>query len=338
MPEQTKRQTELDILRLLAMLAVIAMHSGGSTGVQIFGRSISNHAFVALIVWCVPVFFMISGRFFLDPARNVTLRRVLTKYVPHIVAAFVFWSAVYTVYYIRSGGYAGLNVFGILAQFIEGPYHFWYLYTLAGLYLLTPFLRKIAEDDRLLRYFLLLFGAVNLVTQYLVYLPHVGAVLQDFFDRLHLETVTGYVGYFMLGYFLWRSKERLSGRLEAAVYALGLAALFGTAVTEALIAPELQEADFVKQYMKPNVVLFSAAIFLFFLKRVSQIRFSERTARVFRTLTELGFGVYCIHALVNELLPTPGALRLVRVPCIYLVSLLAAWLLRKLPYIGKKIT
>ena len=82
MPEQAKRQTELDILRLAAMLAVIAMHSGGGTGVQIFGRAISNHAFVALIVWCVPVFFMISGRFFLDPQRDVTLRRVLTKYVP----------------------------------------------------------------------------------------------------------------------------------------------------------------------------------------------------------------------------------------------------------------
>lgn len=118
MPEQAKRQTELDILRLAAMLAVIAMHSGGGTGVQIFGRAISNHAFVALIVWCVPVFFMISGRFFLDPQRDVTLRRVLTKYVPHIVTAFLSWSAVYTVYYIRSGGYAGLNAFGILAQFI----------------------------------------------------------------------------------------------------------------------------------------------------------------------------------------------------------------------------
>ena len=170
MPEQAKRQTELDILRLAAMLAVIAMHSGGGTGVQIFGRAISNHAFVALIVWCVPVFFMISGRFFLDPQRDVTLRRVLTKYVPHIVTAFLSWSAVFTVYYIRSGGYAGLNAFGILAQFIEGPYHFWYLYTLVGLYLLTPFLRKIAEDDRLLRYFLLLFGVMNLVKQYLVYL------------------------------------------------------------------------------------------------------------------------------------------------------------------------
>ena len=176
------------------------------------------------------------------------------------------------------------------------------------------------------------------MTQYLVYLPHVGPVLQDFFDWLHLEAVTGYVGYFMLGYFLWHSKDRISGRLEAAVYALGMASLLGTAVTEALIAPALQEADFVKQYMKPNVVLFSAAIFLFFLRRVAKIRFSERTARVFRTLTELGFGVYCIHALVNELLPTPGALWLIRVPCIYLVSLLAAWLLRKIPYIGKKIT
>ena len=214
MPEQTKRQTELDILRLLAMLAVIMIHGGlnpPTDGEMV--RRIYSGVHV-LIVWCVPVFFMISGRFFLDPARGVTLRRVLTKYVPHIVTAFLFWSAVYTVYYIRSGGYAGLNVFGILAQFIEGPYHFWYLYTLAGLYLLTPFLRKIAEDDRLLRYFLLLFGAVNLVTQYLVYLPHVGAVVQDFFAWLPLETVTGH-GLFPLAQQRPDLRAAGGGRLRA---------------------------------------------------------------------------------------------------------------------------
>ena len=75
MPEQTKRQTELDILRLAAMLAVIAMHSGGGTGVQIFGRAISNRACVAGLVWCGAVVERSSGRIVLDRQRDVTGRR-----------------------------------------------------------------------------------------------------------------------------------------------------------------------------------------------------------------------------------------------------------------------
>ena len=144
MPEM-KRQPELDILRLLAILAVIAIHSAGGLTIHTATFPISVHV---MIVWCVPVLFMISGRFFLDPCRDVSLRKILTKYVPRIVIAFLFWSIVYTVYYVVSGIYDGLNIFGILSQFLEGPYHFWYLFVLIGLYLLTPFLRRIAEDDQ----------------------------------------------------------------------------------------------------------------------------------------------------------------------------------------------
>lgn len=74
MREQAKRQTELEVLRLLAILAVIVMHAGRNS--QISESLHPNHhsMFVTAIVWCVPVFFMISGRFFLDPMRNAPRR------------------------------------------------------------------------------------------------------------------------------------------------------------------------------------------------------------------------------------------------------------------------
>ncbi|MFQ6963096.1 MAG: acyltransferase family protein [Oscillospiraceae bacterium] len=68
MPE-TKRQTEFDVLRLLAILAVIAMHAGGNAYLSSNFDPRQHSMFVAAIVWCVPVFFLISGRFFLDPQR-----------------------------------------------------------------------------------------------------------------------------------------------------------------------------------------------------------------------------------------------------------------------------
>lgn len=331
----SKRETELDILRLLSMLAVIAIHGAGGLGITISGHSFSLHA---ATVWCVPAFFMISGRFFLDPGRDVTLRKLLTKYVPHIAVAFVFWSAVYTVYYVVSGSYAGLNVFGILTQFVEGPYHFWYLYVLIGLYLLTPFLRKIAENRELLIYFTVLFVILNITFEYLVYVPKVGTVIEMFAKKFGLDMVTGYVGYFMLGWFLCCEKDKITGKAEITVYIVAVLLMLATVAADNLLPADPAYEDFVKQYMKPNVVFYSAALYLFFVKRVSRIDFSEGTKKFFGLCTELGFGIYCSHALVNELLGTWRIPGVIRVLLIYLICFGITWLIRRIPLVGKKIT
>lgn len=341
---ETKRQTELDVLRLLATLAVIMIHGGldphtDSSAVQRIYWGIH-----ASIVWCVPVFFMISGRFFLDPTRNIGIQKVLTKYIPHIAIPFLMWSFVYTIYYVLTGSYDNLNIFGILAEFIHGPYHLWFLYMLAGLYLLTPLLRKIAADEKALVYFLFLFAAVNVTVEYLIYLPKIGGILAECIERIGLQAVSRYTGYYLLGYYLYHIKDHMSQKTEAAVYLLGIMMFVVTIVAECFGSAEWRETDFVKQYMKPNVILYSAALYTFFLKRVSRLSFSEKARRLFAILTDCGFGVYCIHALLNECLPMrflpklPFVTSILRVMSLYIISLAMTYLIRKIPYIGKKIT
>lgn len=76
---EMKWQTEFDVLRLLAILAVIAMHAGGNKYLSGNFDPRQHSMFVAAIVWCVPVFFLISGRFFLDPQRSVTVEKNMEK-------------------------------------------------------------------------------------------------------------------------------------------------------------------------------------------------------------------------------------------------------------------
>ena len=346
MPE-TKRQTEFDILRLLAILAVILMHAGGNEQLTANLDPRRHSMFVAAIVWCVPVFFMISGRFFLDPQRNVTIESVWKKSVRRIVIVFAVWTSVYTLYYVKSGGYAGLSIWGILTQWIEGPYHFWYLYALIGLYVFTPLLRKITENEKLMMYFLILFAVGNIIGEYLVYLPKLGGIISTAYQKLWLTNIAGYIGYYVLGYCVYHNKNAMSRKTELAVYIAGILSFAATIVLEGCVSQELREADFVKQYLKPNVILFSAALYLFFVKRVSQIRFSDRTVKLFGTLTELSFGVYILHALINEFMAFipiaqpiahPYLILFALMAAIYLISLTLTWLIRKIPYIGKKIT
>ena len=71
-----QRQTELDILRFLATLAVIVIHMGRIPYVADCWAESSVEMSIVPLVWCVPVFFMISGRFFLDPEKNITLKNL----------------------------------------------------------------------------------------------------------------------------------------------------------------------------------------------------------------------------------------------------------------------
>ena len=144
------------------------------------------------------------------------------------------------------------------------------------------------------------------------------------------------MGYFMLGYFLYSKKDNMSKKTETAIYVIGILMLIATIAAECFISEELRKTDFVKQYMKPNVILYSAAIYTFFVMKMSKIHYSERTRKVFAVFTECGFGVwYELHMTHIKALPTingkPMKLRkrslaaLFMSSCVMLISAKYAW-------------
>lgn len=50
----------------------------------------------------------------------------------------------------------------------------------------------------------------------------------------------------------------MSKKTETAIYVIGILMLIATIAAECFISEELRKTDFVKQYMKPNVILYSA--------------------------------------------------------------------------------
>lgn len=341
-----KRELELDLLRILAMMTVILVHCQriidrvDDPGVHTFYSVLST-----LYSWEIPVFVMISGRFFLDPSREMPFRKILQA-VKRIVAAFLFWNIIYQVFYILSGAYSGLNWKGIVAQAFEGPYHFWFLFMIAGLYLITPFLRLIAERKRLTEYFLLLFFCVELCTGYLTDLPFIGRLFSVLSQKGALHFVTGFSGCYLLGYYLHEYTP--SKRTELILY--GTAVLLAFAASFATLKqfyPAGASSEYFYQYLKPNIIVVASAIYVFFTKRVSRHPFSRAGATIISFLSEHSFGIYLVHALYADLLLNTGMLSLNVFPLailpehalrVLLVSLLTVFLLRKIPKLGKMIT
>ena len=343
-----KRETELDILRLLAMLAVIWVHVGGME-TDSLPTSDPNCQWLiflkSIMTWEIPVYVMISGRFFLDPDRQMPFSKIL-KAIGRLVIVFIVWNVVYQAYYIPMGSYAGLNWKGILSQALIGPYHFWYLYMIVGLYLITPFLRKIAEDKRLAEYFIGLFFLFTLLTKYAVVLPFVGPTLDSMLGSMNMKFVLGYSGYYVLGYYL--RKFPLSDKRERVLYVCGTVLLLLVAAANTFCS--VREGAYTERfagYTNPNTIIVAAAIYTLFTKRISNVQFSEKATKLISKLSEYSFGVYLIHALLLDVFALAGLKPTVLHPLLamplitalaFAVAAALVVLIRKIPLVGRKIT
>lgn len=346
-----KRETELDILRLLAILCVITIHvCAGPMKVlpsKSFDYIVINNLF-AMITWCVPIFVMISGGFFLNPKREITINKLFTKHIKHFVVAFLFWTIIYQIYYYVSATATGNSVFnlkGFIYEGILGAYHMWYLYMLAGLYIMTPILRKITESKSITEYFLIIFLFFSVLQNYGVSIPIIGEFVSAVLGKIYLPIGITYIGYFILGYYI--KSYTIPCKIEYALYISAVLLLIFNCLVFSIPALKSISEIWSVKYLMPNIIIESVGIYTFFVKKVSKIKFSERSVKIFSKLTEYGFGVYLVHALINGLVGLSGwsAVTIspfISVPLltivIYTLSLLVTIVIRKIPFIGKNIT
>ena len=271
------------------------------------------------------------------------MKKMLKKNVLRLGCALVFWSAVYTVVTMLI---SKKFTFEYIAEtFICGRYHLWFVPAIIGLYLVTPFLRKITADKKLTEYFLLLWVIFGSILPLLRTLPAVNDSAAGLSADFQMHFVTGYTGYFVLGYYL--CKTELSPKIRKIIYILGIIG-FAVTVTGTYIW-SVSTGKAVKSLYNnfmPNVLLQSVAVITFFKYEVSKIKWSEKQLKIITKISALSFGMYLFHDLINILFKETGFTTLLynpilSVPCntliVFFVSLAVTYGLSKIPYINKYI-
>lgn len=92
--------TYIDILRIVAILAVLIQHSAEYYMDGCYGNGFLANAFRGATRWNILIFVLISGILFLG--RDISLEMMWKKYIFRILKAFCIWSAAYTIYYCTS--------------------------------------------------------------------------------------------------------------------------------------------------------------------------------------------------------------------------------------------
>ena len=301
-----------DCLRIFALIIVIFVHTAAQKWLEVDVRSFEWNVFNlydGLARGGSAIFVMISGALFLG--RDRPLGTIYRKHLLRVVIAFAFWSAVYTVVE-RARGIEALYDWGKGAEvsvtwfqhFMRGHYHMWFLYMIAGIYLIVPLLRKIVETDFLRNYFLLLAVVFAVAIPQAVFVIGLcseewGTFAGEIFRKFDVHLVLGNSGYFVLGYALNRANP--SQRTKRAVYALGLLGAAATVLLAMALSLHKGKPD-VTFYgnFTFNVLIKCVAVFLFAKERWGLAGASDRTKALVRMLSGYTFGAYLVHALVME--------------------------------------
>lgn len=290
----TAHSVRFDVMRVSACLAVILLHLAATIVVQpdlagTLGWHISN-LLDSATRWCVPVFVMLSGALLLDAKRYTNEREFWTRRVSRLLPALLAWSAIYFAW--RAFFWKEPLSWGVISHdLIAGrPFiHLYFLFLIAGLYLVTPFLAKAIENlspSQLGR------GIVTIA------LLAMGANLFDFLASSAFTMFVPYLAYYLAGWYLARV-------LPARPYPYGLIAAAAAACVAALTVLTVSIYGFTNRWsfyfyedFSPFVMVMAVTVFLF----IQQGQIHPAVATVAQRLAPWTLGVYVAHPIVVELL------------------------------------
>lgn len=306
--ENNKRIVYPDILRILAIFFVVSIHT-----ITEFWTSIplKSTNWVGLVIintiahTAVPLFIMVSGMFMLSPQKEKSIRDLYSKNILRLATAFIFWSMLYTAIPIISNKITDrsfqINFIEILQTFVEGKYHLWFLYMIIGLYIITPILKKIVSDKKIIEYFLIVWFIFCLFFNFSKLIPYIGEPIHKFIDTFKMSIALEYSGFYCLGYYLHNYK--ISKKAEMLTYVIGVFSILATIFVTVYLSFKVEKPfDSYLDYLLPNTLFSSTALFLAIKRICARKTFSKRQKITITALSKYSFGVYLCHILILRFL------------------------------------
>lgn len=142
---------QFSYMRIIATFFIIILHSLFAS--RVYFRDVMTASnvryeqiFQNLLMWCVPVFLMITGVLLLDPEREISLRKLFGKYIKRMLLTLVVFTFLFQLLDYEFGLQPTLFPGWIRSLFFAKSWaHMWYLYTIIGLYLMMPFYKLITR-------------------------------------------------------------------------------------------------------------------------------------------------------------------------------------------------
>lgn len=319
-----ERIAYLDIIRILACVMVIIMHSPmpdcGTPSFVLTGISFVTAP-------CIGLFFMVSGALLLPT--SLSMKEFYKRRLSKVVFPTLIWTFIYLLVKIINGS---ITVAQLPSMVLSVPFSaqgdgiLWFMYVLIGLYLITPIISPWLEKASKKEIELVL-GVWGVSLLYPI-LQNAVAINESHTGVLYY--FSGYAGYYILGYYLHHYKPRVG--IIASLLMI-LIPIIACGISIHLY----QDLDFYRYFWYLSIFVISMACGWFCL--LSKI--SVREVRLLTVASSLSFGIYLCHIvfmrsvlwekgfIVNLFWP---AQIMITVLLTFLISLLASYLFSLLPF------
>ena len=264
----------IDIIRIFAFVFIVFLHTlNRQFGVDVW---MGGYAIISI---GVNLFIMISGYLLLDKTEEAIV--FFKKRILNILPLFLVFNIIY-IYFGK------IPIIPVLKGKAISASHFWYIYMILGLYLLTPWLQKVlkyAEKETLFVVFL--WFLCNILNPYLRYFNLAEIPFSNF-------PLTGFIGYYILGYFVKKydnKVKRTSFILIIVIYALGfLISFFSTKYVLAVTGKRV--SDFFDKNSLGTFIM-TISFFVFWCK----FNFSKRD-RIIKIVADSTYFAFLVHLIV----------------------------------------
>ena len=341
-----KRFLYLDLLRILAVIAVIIIHVTAEFWYIRPNDTLSwqiNNIFNSLSAWGVPVFIMISGALLLPKEKKIEIKDIWFKYIPRMVLILFFWGVFYSLY--EQGSLTLSSLIVAFKYVIAGNAysHLWYLYMLIGLYVMLPILKIITRSaSKIELEYMLIVGILLISLVPMVLQVKQIALLKNTMSMLHMDIFGEFVIYFIMGYYL--DKYRISKTNCNHLYIATIVTVIFTVISTIYFTYNAIEFSVASGITSLASILMAVSIFLLAQNFETKISENVNVAKKITTSASLVFGIYLIHFLVEKELLKLGVHSemfnaFISVPVvtitIFVISYVLVWILYKVPIIRK---
>ena len=251
---------------------------------------------------------MLSGAFLLSSKSDMSVVSLYKKRLPRILLPLIFWNAFYLACFWKFD-YETFNQVKY-SIFLKGVvYHLWFLYPLLGLYLLTPFLRRIVRACT--RTELYIFVSICVLFHILI-----GSNIAE--SPYFIGRAFSWCCFFVAGYLLLYYPLRIP---KTVLIVLGLGVLW---LSE-------QKVPYVS-------MLIPVIIFALFS---TGMRIPDCVTPYIRRMAKATLGIYLVHVLVMSvyfrLVPFDNLYVkiLLGIPIVFIASMCVTMVLQCIPYIRR---
>jgi len=316
-----KKQLYLSFARVICAFAVVMIHTNGcfyefhTADCWTWANIIESG-----LGFAVPVFIMISGATLMDYSKRYSTKEFFKKRVVKTVIPYLFWSVI--------GNLLDVNIFFIYYFFLN----------LFGVYLCIPLFSFIKEEykERVITYVV----GVSFIFNY--FLPFICTILEiNYVFKIPLDIANGFLIYALIGYLISKKEVARKWRIVSYVMSvIGFALHIGGTYVFSLRAGEIDST--FRGYTNLPCLLSSVGVFVL-IKEIGQKIKSEKISGIIEKVSSYTFPIYLIHFYIIEMIMEPIfadyvhmlVYKLTTPFLTFTLSILIAWLIRKIPIVKK---